>query len=91
MRRQTLEIKEHERYFENLKKLEALASQKCEAHLKINKEYAEVMGAEADKADEEADESQAQNGVGAEVDEADEGQRRDIDMVVAGAEESPLL
>ena len=72
-----------------------MASQKCEAHLKIDKEYAEVMGvAEAEKAYEKADESQAQKGVGAEVDEADEGQRRklsDIDMVVEDAEESQLL
>ena len=57
-----------------------MASQKCEAHLKIDKEYAEVMGvAEAEKAYEKADESQAQKGVGAD------------DMVVEDAEESQLL
>ena len=70
-----------------------MASQKCEAHLKIDKEYAEVMGvAEAEKAYEKADESQAQKGVGAEIDEADESQAQtsqaiDVDM----AEWSQLL
>ena len=79
----TQQRKYNARYFKNLKKLEAWAAEKCEAHFELNLKYAECIN---------ADESKAPEGVGAELDEADESQAQksqaiDVDM----AEESQLL
>ena len=72
----------NERYFKNLGKLEAWAAEKCDAHFDVNIKYAEYMNADASQAQESveaeldaADKSKALEGVEAERDETERDEK----------------